>query len=187
MIVVTDIYHAYLRKYLRINQLLHCNFNAHFRAVAKDQWDELKTRAEEHREEDLLDCYGGEIEVGGIPEIREKRRKALKSVRDKMRINDTLSHLAKVVGKPKKSLLKLRVINPRTKEIKNTCGRKEIESALAQHNRCHFSKAKNTPVYRDKITKAMHEDEVRDKILDGTLKREDVDNSDLIEFLKLLM
>ena len=66
-------------------------------------------------------------------------------------------------------------------------GRKEIKSVLTQHNRCHFSKAKNTLVYRDKTTKVLHKDEVRDKIVDGTLKRENVDNSDLIEVLNFLM
>ena len=33
----------------------------------------------------------------------------------------------------------------------------------------------------------LHKDEVRDKIVDGTLKRENVDNSDLIEVLNFLM
>ena len=104
-----------------------------------------------------------------------------------MRRNNTFSYLTRMVGKPKNSLLKLHVIDPRTKEMKTCYGQKEIESALTQHNRRHSSKAKNTPVYRDKITKVLHRDEVREKVLDGKLKREDIDNSDLFHFLKLLV
>ena len=104
-----------------------------------------------------------------------------------MRRNNTFSYLIRMVGKPKNSLLKIHVIDSRTKEMKTYYGQKEIESVLIQYNRCHFSKAKKIPVYRDKITKVLHRDEVRDKVLDGKLKREEVDNSNLFNFLKLLM
>ena len=36
-----------------------------------------------------LDCCEGEIEVGNTPEVKEKHMKALKSVRHKIRRNDT--------------------------------------------------------------------------------------------------
>jgi len=47
-------------------------------------------------------------------------------------------------------------------------------------------KAEKTAAYRDKITKSSHKDKVRDKVLGGTLKREEVKNSDVHEFLQLL-
>ena len=42
-------------------------------------------------------------------------------------------------------------------------------------------------MYRDKITKVLYKDKVRNKVLDRILKREDIDNSDLFDFLKLLV
>ena len=59
----------------------------------------------------------------------------------------------------------------------------EIERLLIQYNRNCFLKAKKTAAYRDKITKSLHKDEVRDKVLGRILKREEVENSNMYEFL----
>ena len=80
----------------------------------------------------------------------------------------------------------MRFIDSLTKSIWTSYERKEIERLLIQYNRNHFSKAKKTVAYRDKITKSLYKDEVRDKVLGKTLKRKEVENSDMYEFLKLL-
>jgi len=97
--------------------------------IAKNKWEEFKNKAHKYREAELLDYYDREL-VGDTPKVIEKRRKALKSVKDKMKRNYMFSYLTQMVGKPKNSLLKLRVIDPRTKEMRTIYGRKEIEKAL---------------------------------------------------------
>ena len=46
------------------------------------------------------------------------------------------------------------------------------------HNRQHYSQAKNTPVCRDKIYHQLQSDNVRDKILKGRLGESEYNNPD---------
>ena len=149
---------------------------------AKKRWEEFKLKAQEYQDAELLDYHEKEI-VGDTRDIKEKRRKAIKSVKEKMKRNNTFSYLTRMVGKPKNSLTKLQMVDSKTNEMKTMYDRREIEKVLIHHNRNHFSKAKNTPAYRDRITRMMHKSEIRDKVLNGTLKREEIDNSDLYDFL----
>ena len=43
-----------------------------------------------------------------------------------------------------------------------------------------------TEAYSDKIIKCVKKENAKDKILKGEIKKEDVDNEDILEFLKLL-
>jgi len=72
-------------------------------------------------------------------------------------------------------------------EIVQTYSLKEdIENAIVQHNKKHYSAALNTPMYQDKIYKKLSSDITRNSILDGTLSREDYDNEEVFYFLSLL-
>jgi len=139
------------------------------------------------REKELLDCYDRIIEEGDTPEIEEKRQKAIKTVKEKMQRNDTFSYLIRTLGNPKNSLKKLRIHNESKSRMNTSYEREEIEKELIQFNRNHFSKAKETAVYKNKIIKALNKDEVRDKILEGTLTKDDVQHNDVHDFLKLLI
>ena len=57
---------------------------------------------------------------------------------------------------------------------------------MIRFNRKHFLKAKETPVYMDKIRKALQYNKIRDKVVEGKLTRNEVQNDDVYEFLKLL-
>ena len=109
-----------------------------------------------------MDYYDKKIEAEDTPKIQEKGRKALKSVKDKIRRSYTFSDLTIMVRKLKNSLLKLYVIDSRIKETKTYYSRKEIESILIQYNRFHLSKAKNTLVYRENTKKILYK--MRSKI-----------------------
>ena len=100
-----------------------------------------------------------------------------------MERNHIFHYLRKTLGKTKSVLHKLQITNPSNNTIQSAYDHKKIESLLMQHNREHFSKAKKTPAYNDKIIK---EDEIRDKVLKGKLQKEDVNNDNIFEFLKLL-
>ena len=80
----------------------------------------------------------------------------------------------------------MRIIDPLIKAMRTSYEREKIERLLIQHNRNHFAKAKKIVAYRDKIMKSLYKDKIRDKVLGGILKREEVENSDVYEFLELL-
>ena len=95
-------------------------------------------------------------------------------------------YLTRTLGKPKNALRKLRIKNENDKSM-NTCYEREtIEEELIKFNRKHFSKAKETAVYKNRIVKLLNKDEIREKILKGTLTREEVQDDNVYNFLKLL-
>ena len=64
--------------------------------------------------------------------------------------------------------------------------REEIEERLKEHNTNHLKKAHHSNVFNDRIYKRLRENSVRDKILNGTLQREECDDENVYKFLKLL-
>ena len=88
------------------------------------------------------------------------------------------------MGKSKAAVNKLKIVEEDV--TRTTHDRNEIESMLIDHNRKHFNKALKTEAYDDKIIRSLKKEKVRDKILKGEIRREDVDNEDVFEFLKLL-
>jgi len=64
--------------------------------------------------------------------------------------------------------------------------RQSIEQAIANHNIGHFCQAFSSKAYKDKIYAQLKCDQIRDKILNGSLKVEECDNEDLYSFLTLL-
>ena len=154
---------------------------------AKEKWEQFKSNEMACREEELLDRYDRIIKEGDTPEIEEKRQKAIKTVKEKMQRNDTFSYLTRTLGKPKNSLKKLRIHNESKSRMNTSYEREEIEKELIQFNRNHFSKAKETAAYKNKIIKALNKDEVRDKILEGILTKDDVQDNYVHDFLKLLI
>ena len=110
--------------------------------LAKEKWEKFVSNEKHFKEEELLDQYNRSLEEGETPEIKEKRQKAIKSVKDKLQRNNTFSYLTRTLGKPKNALKKLRIKNENDKSM-NTCyERKTIEEELIKFNRKHLSKAK---------------------------------------------
>ena len=97
---------------------------------AKAKWMEFKTKAQEYREAELLDYYEGEIDEGDTPEIKAMHKKVLKVVWNKLSLNKTFDYLTKRLGKPKNSLLKLRIPDSRLAELRTIYNREEIEETL---------------------------------------------------------
>ena len=55
-----------------------------------------------------------------------------------------------------------------------------------QHNYEHFQQAHNTDMYKDKIYEKLQKENIREKILNGQLQRNDCDSEKVYRFLKLL-
>ena len=67
------------------------------------------------------------------------------------------------------------------------CHNKErIEYELREHDEMNFSKVKESKAHKDKIHNNLNGDEIRDKIMQGTLDIEDCDYDDACEFVCLL-
>ena len=61
-----------------------------------------------------------------------------------------------------------------------------IEQSIIDFNKMHYSKANDTKMCEDKVYKQLQEDTKRDKIIDSTLERNECNNNETYEFLKLL-
>ena len=85
--------------------------------------------------------------------------------------------------KPKNVLYKLKLQDPTTQVLKTSYSRYEIEKLLIKQNRYQFSKARNITAYKDKIIKALHKDNVRDKILNVSKDKSDVNSASVYKFL----
>ena len=83
----------------------------------KEKWIRFKANIEEYKERDLLDQFQGVVEEGETPEIKEKWRKAIKVVKAKLQWNDIFTYLTRMIGKPKNSLKKLRIVDDKNKAI----------------------------------------------------------------------
>ena len=107
-----------------------------------------------------------------------------KNVKLKIKRNALFYYLTKIIGKSKVAVNKLKIAEEDVK--RTTHDRNEIESMLIDHNRKHFNKVLKTEAYDDKIIESLKKEKVRDKILKGEIKRKDIDNEDVFEFLKIL-
>ena len=95
--------------------------------------------------------------------------------------------LTKHIGKGEKnSLKKVKVVNENNEVVKEYYDRASIEREIAAYNKKHFRQAYSSKAFKDKIYTQLKCDEVRDKILNGAIKREDCDDQDVYDFLKLL-
>ena len=86
----------------------------------------------------------------------------------------------------KSSLKKVHEIDENSNIIKTHVLKEDIEDIIMTHNTNHFKAAHETPVHNDQIYPQLQQDNVRNKILDGTLERSECDNEDVCHFLKLL-
>ena len=67
----------------------------------------------------------------------------------------------------KRGLTKVHEINANNQIVRTHVGKEAIEENIMNHNRQHYSQAKNAPVYRDEIYYQLQSNNVRDKILKG--------------------
>ena len=64
--------------------------------------------------------------------------------------------------------------------------KEEIEEQIINYNHKHCTQAHQTKIYQDKICNKLQQDNKREKISDGDLRRQECDSKEVFEFLKLL-
>lgn len=153
---------------------------------AKKLWENVIKNGKEMREKELLDYHHEEI-LGDDQEIIKKKKRILAGIKKKLRRDHTFHYLSRHVGKGKRETMKrLQIPSSDGSEDEYVIDREKMENKIMEYNRSHFKKAHNSKVFNDKIYKELRNDNVRDKILNGTLQREECDDDNVYEFLKLL-
>ena len=95
-------------------------------------------------------------------------------------------YLSRHVGKGLKDNIKrLQIVNDDDSKV-TLIKREEIESRIREHNTNHFKKAHRSIAYKDKIYDKLRRNPIRNKILSGTLRRDECDDERVYRFLKLL-
>jgi len=130
--------------------------------------------------------YPSEL-VGDSEEIKRKRNKAIRNIKQAQFRQSTFDLLTKGVGKgEKRSLKKVRVVNENGNVNQEIQDKASIEIAITEYNKGHFRQAYSSKAYKDKIYHRLKIDYIREKILKGELDIDDCDYEDVHNSLRLL-
>ena len=153
---------------------------------AQSEWRVVVENRKKLREEELLDKNTVVIE-GEDNKAQIKRRKIIKKLHKNETRKRSFKYITKYLGKDKnKSLNRVQVKNEEGDIVKTIYNWKEMENALIEHNKMHYRKAHKSIAHRDKIYNKLTCDKTRDKILNGTLSKDDCQYQAVYNFLTLL-
>ena len=153
---------------------------------ARTEWEKIKEEGKELREQELLDYVPNQV-ICDDERHPKKKEKILSGIKNEMKRNHTFQYLTRHVGKGQRDgIRRLHKVDENNVIVETYIERTKIENKLLEYNTHHFTKAHNSIAYKDKIYKALRNDSVRDRILNGELCREDCDFESVYEFLKLL-
>ena len=152
---------------------------------AKTLWDEIVENGREYREKELLDYHPVELTEEG-EKLAKKKKKVLAGIRKKLSRDHTFHYLSRHVGKGVKNNIKRLQVKNQNGSTEIVIKREDIEEKIKDHNTRHFKKAHNSIAFKDRIYNQLKHNTVRDKILNGSLQREDCDDERVYCFLKLL-
>ena len=153
---------------------------------AKELWADVIKNGAAMREKELLDYHNKEI-IGEEPKIIKKKKRILAGIKKKLKRDHTFHYLSRHVGKGmRESMKRLKIVGSNKVHDECIVDREKMEEKIMDYNRKHFKKAHSSKVYNDKIYKELRNDAVRNKIMNGTLQREECDNENVHKFLQLL-
>lgn len=95
--------------------------------------------------------------------------------------------MTKTISKGEKNpLTRVNIVNEENEVVNTYIDRKTIEMKVSNFNRDHYCKLKTSPVFWNYDNKHLIDEEIRNKILNGTFKREELTDLNFWKFLKLL-
>ena len=154
--------------------------------IAKNQWIDIVNRGNEFREKELLDYHHVELNNEDEDQLKMKK-KILSGIKKKLYKTHTFHYITRHIGKGDRDGIKrLHVVNEDNQIIKTSINREQIEEEIIMYNEQHLKQAHSSIMYKDKIYKKLRNNDIRDKILDGRLRKQDCDDERVYEFLKLL-
>jgi len=129
------------------------------------------------REKELLDFNEHKIDN------ETKREKVLR----KKIIIRVFKYLTRNVGKGENSSIKWLHEKDNKRRIINTfLDLQTIENKLINFNQRHYKKVMEILAYKDKLHDRLKDDDIRNKILEGTLSQRDCNNDEIFKFIQLL-
>ena len=154
--------------------------------TAKEQWNEVVQNGKEMREKELMDYHTKEI-IEEDEKAVKKKQKVLAGIRRKLKRNHTFHYISRHAGKGLRQKLRHLHLPDEEGNIQTTIvKREEIEEKIADYNEKHLKKAHGSIAYKDKIYHQLRNNSIRDKILNGTLRRDECDDERVYQLLKLL-
>ena len=153
---------------------------------AKQQWNEVKVKGKEYREKYLLDHHHSAVDETNQNHQKTKQ-KLIKTIAKQQKRANAFKYLTKHVGKGVKGNLKrLHIVNEEDKIVRTIIEKEQMEKEIMEYNVQHFKQAHNSEIYNDKIYAELHNNEIRDRILNGQLRADECDSQKVWSFLKLL-
>ena len=154
--------------------------------IAQNQWNDIVKRGKEFREKEILDYHHTELNNEDEDQLKS-RKKIISGIKKKLQKTHTFHYITRHIGKgDREGIKRLHTVDEENKIIKTCVNREQIEEEIITYNEQHLKQAHSSIMYQDKIYKRLRENEIRDKILDGRLRRQDCDDDRVYEFLKLL-
>ena len=114
--------------------------------IAKNEWEEMKTKGKEFREQDLLDSCPNELTANFLFNEQLKQR-AIRNILKNRQRESAFRHMTKHIGQGRKrGLIQVHEIDANNQIVKTHVGKEAIEESVMNYNRNHYSKAKNALV-----------------------------------------
>ena len=156
------------------------------KAIETDKkWKELLEKGHEIREKEILEFYHSDLANKNEADKRKRKKIINNIVKSQQRLH-TLHFLTRHAGKGIKGCFKKLIVKDENGSDKTITDRKEIEHNVMDFNQKFFKAPTETKVYKDKIYDKLSDPSIRDKIIDGTLRRSECDDEDVFAFLKIL-
>ena len=153
---------------------------------AKEEWNEIVKEGKAIRERELLDYHHTEIVCENDDQIKSKK-KIINGIKRTLNKMHSFRYISRHVGRgDREGIKRLHVVDNNECIQETYVNRDRIEKEISKFNENHFKKAHNTIAYKDKIYEKLREDHTRNKIIRGTLSRNECDDDRVYDFLKLL-
>ena len=152
----------------------------------KEEQNEIIEKGKEIREKEMLDYHHSEV-ICENDDQRKTKKKIISGIKKKLNKIYSFHYISRHVGKGEKySIKRLHAVDKNNTIINTYMEQERIEQELSKYNEAHFKKAHDTIAYKDKIYVQLRDDQVRDKILEGRLRKEECNDERVFEFMKLL-
>ena len=149
---------------------------------AQKQWQDIVANGKKYKEDKLLDLQNIKIE-GDDDRTIKRRIRTLRKIKKNEYRRYTLKYLTKNTGRSPKKALKHIYVKDKDRNIKKTIYQcQDLEEKLIIQNIMHHKKVFNIKAFRDKIYKYLLMNNIRNRILDGKLRKEDYSNEDVCDF-----
>ena len=152
---------------------------------AKELQIEIINKGWEFYEKELLDYYPVEL-TEEIEKLAKKKKTIIAETKKKLHRDHVFHCLLRHIRKGIRDNINRFQVANHNKSTSTAIKRDEIEVKIKGHNATHFKNAHESIACKDKICNKLKTNNVRDRILNSMLQRDECDNERVHWFLTLL-